>query len=119
LKISIVIEAPDLAKAILELAASLSKRDELNIIENNPGDHDQKDTYTNESNPRVTLEQVRAQLAALVESGKQKEVKELISRYGVRKLAEVPPEKYSDLLKDIEQIRQSQGVDFSETKYQS
>jgi Ca2+-binding EF-hand superfamily protein len=107
LKISIVIEAPDLTKAISELAESLSKGDNLNIIENNRCDHDLNDTFQHDSDSRVTLEQVRAKLASLVESGMQQEVKELISHYGVRKLAEVPPEKYSDLLKTIDQIRQS------------
>jgi 3-methyladenine DNA glycosylase Tag len=106
LKISIVIEAPGLAKAISELAASLSNRDEMNVIENSRSVHDQ-DMYSQDLDSRVTLEQVRAKLTALVESGKQQEVKELISQFGVRKIAEVPPEKYSDLLKAIDQIRKS------------
>lgn len=52
----------------------------------------------------ITLEQVRAKLAALTQSGKQAEVKALITKYGAKKLSEIPKDKYPELLKDAEGI---------------
>ena len=51
-----------------------------------------------------TLEQVRAKLAALTQSGKQAEVKALITKYGAKKLSDIPEERYPELLKDAEGI---------------
>ncbi len=50
----------------------------------------------------ITLEQVRAKLAALSQDGKQAEVKALITEFGVKKLSDVPAEKYSELLAKAE-----------------
>ncbi|MBU5439893.1 rRNA biogenesis protein rrp5 [Tissierella sp. MSJ-40] len=52
-----------------------------------------------------TLEEVRHHLALLSQRGKQAEVKALITKYGVRKLSEIPKEKYPELLKDAEGIQ--------------
>lgn len=51
-----------------------------------------------------TLEEVRHYLALLSQSGKQAEVKALITKYGAKKLSEIPKEKYPELLKDAEDI---------------
>ena len=53
---------------------------------------------------QVTLEEVRAVLAKKSQSDKQAEVKELITKYGAKKLSDIPKEKYPDLLKDAEDI---------------
>ncbi len=66
---------------------------------------------TNETKPVETkvelpsLEEVRHRLALLSQSGKQPEVKALITKYGARKLSEIPKEKYPDLLRDAEEIQ--------------
>jgi hypothetical protein len=52
-----------------------------------------------------TLEEVRHYLAMLSQSGKQAEVKALITRYGARKLSDIPQEKYPELLKDAGEIQ--------------
>ncbi len=52
-----------------------------------------------------TLEEVRLSLAKLSQSGKQKEVKDLITKYGAKKLSDIPAEKYPELLKDAEEIQ--------------
>src|SRR5690606_31907676 len=52
----------------------------------------------------VSLEQVREKLAALAKAGKQEQVKELITSYGVSKLTEIPAEKYAELLEKAEAI---------------
>ena len=52
-----------------------------------------------------TLEEVRHHLALLSQSGKQAEVRALITKYGAKKLSEIPKEKYPELLKDAEGIQ--------------
>lgn len=56
------------------------------------------------SEPAVTLEQVRAKLAALSQAGKAATVKDLIAGFGVAKLTEVPKDKYAELLAQAEEI---------------
>lgn len=48
--------------------------------------------------PEVTLEQVRAALAALSALGKTALVKELLANYGASKLTDIPADKYGELL---------------------
>lgn len=52
----------------------------------------------------VTLEDVRGLLAKLAKDGKQKEVKDLIKKFGATKLTEVASENYEALLKEAEEI---------------
>lgn len=54
--------------------------------------------------PEYTLEQVRAQLAALAQAGKQKRVKELITSFDVKKLTDIPESKYPVLMEKAEKI---------------
>jgi len=54
--------------------------------------------------PKVTLETVRAKLAALAQSGKQAEVKQLITNFGANKLTDIPQERYLELLEKAEAI---------------
>lgn len=49
-----------------------------------------------------TFEEVKAKLAALSQSGKQAEMKQLIMSYGVTKLSDIPAEKYTELMKKVE-----------------
>lgn len=48
----------------------------------------------------ITIEQVRAVLAEKSQSGKQKEVKALIQKYGAEKLTALDKTCYKDLLKE-------------------
>ncbi|MDR9786775.1 MAG: hypothetical protein RJR37_05950 [Peptococcaceae bacterium MAG4] len=52
----------------------------------------------------ITLEDVRAKLAALMQEGKQAEVKALLQRHGGEKLSDIPEEKYPALLEDAEGV---------------
>ena len=52
----------------------------------------------------VTIEQVRKVLAEKSQAGKQPEVKALINRYGVTRLTEIDPAKYSELIKQAEEL---------------
>lgn len=47
---------------------------------------------------KISFEEVRAVLAELTRAGKQKEVKDLITSYGAKKLSNVPEDKYKELL---------------------
>lgn len=55
-----------------------------------------------DSTPPITLEQVRAKLAALTQEGKS--VKGLFPQFGGKKLSEVSADKYPELLKAAEAI---------------
>lgn len=48
--------------------------------------------------PAYTLETVRAKLAALSQSGKQKEVKAIIESFGAAKLTDIPAENYPEVM---------------------
>jgi hypothetical protein len=52
----------------------------------------------------ITLEDVRAKLAALMQEGKQAEVKALLQKHGGEKLSDISEEKYSALLEDAEGV---------------
>lgn len=52
----------------------------------------------------ITLEEVRAKLASLSQSGHQPAVKQLLTSYGVSQLSKVPPEKYPELLEAARKI---------------
>lgn len=57
-----------------------------------------------EEEPKVTKEMVRAAFSKLIKDGKQKEAKELTSKYGAAKLPEVKEEDYAALLKEAEEL---------------
>lgn len=54
--------------------------------------------------PKVTKEMVRAVFSQLIKKGKQKEAKELTSKYGAAKLPDVKEEDYSAILKEAEEL---------------
>ena len=55
--------------------------------------------------PEVTLEQVRAQLAALAAAGKKAEVRDLLAQVGAERLTEVSPKLYGFLLEKAQALR--------------
>ena len=56
------------------------------------------------TNKKISFEDLRGFLAELARDGKQKEVKELITSYGAKKLSEIPEEKYQKLLEKAEKL---------------
>lgn len=56
---------------------------------------DKKDDSKEE--PTISLEKVRERLANLSKSGKQKEVKELLTEFGVKKLSDAKKEDYNSI----------------------
>jgi hypothetical protein len=95
--IKVKIYAPELAAAIQSLADALR-------CAVNQEEPKEEETPTSENLPQYTLEQVRAKLASLAQSGKQKEVKELIASFGVKKLTDIPEDKYPEVMEKAEEI---------------
>ena len=95
--IKVKIYAPELAAAIQSLADALR-------CAVNQEEPKEEETPTSENLPQYTLEQVRAKLASLAQSGKQKEVKELITSFNVKKLSDIPESKYPELMEKAEEI---------------
>lgn len=63
------------------------------------------ETYEeNKEHINITLEGVRATLAAISQNGKQPQVKELLQSFGVVKLSDIDPKNYAALLKEAEKI---------------
>lgn len=52
----------------------------------------------------ISIEKVRAVLAEKSRSGKQPEVKVLITKYGAKKLTDIDPKNYNNLLKEAEEL---------------
>ena len=50
----------------------------------------------------ITVEDVRAVLASISQSGKTAQVKELLIKHGSNRLSEIDPDKYESLLADAE-----------------
>ena len=61
-----------------------------------------REPATSQKDNLPTLEEVRAKLASLSKAGKQARVRELITGFGVKKLSDIPREKYPELLKKAE-----------------
>lgn len=109
--IKVKIYAPELAAAIQSLADAL--RCAVNRNEPIPytlteegikAVEGEAETQPEPEEPKYTLEQVRAKLASLAQSGKQKEVKELIASFGVKKLTDIPEDKYPEVMEKAEEI---------------
>lgn len=54
--------------------------------------------------PRIEFEQVRAFLADKSQDGYTDQVKELLSRYGAKKLSDISPDDYEGLMAEAEEI---------------
>ena len=121
--IKVKIYAPELAAAIQSLADALRcavnqnepipytlTEEGIKAVEGEvetqpePEEPKEEETPTSENLPQYTLEQVRAKLASLAQSGKQKEVKELIASFGVKKLTDIPEDKYPEVMEKAEDI---------------
>lgn len=77
-----------------------------NTAGNSPAETHEDDGKAGTSEPEktVTIEDVRAVLAAKSQDGKTKEVKALLMKYDAGKLSGVKPEDYAALLKEAEAL---------------
>lgn len=120
INVKVRLESPELMAAILALAEALPQiklgavlpiKEEQTVEPNtevikteSKNQEPLKQEFKKEESKTVTLEDVRAKLAALSQAGKQKEVKALIKKFGANKLTEVAAENYEALLKEAEAI---------------
>jgi len=104
MEIKVTVEAsPELMTAIDNLTAALVEIISINLkpgVKPMPvGTKETKpaDKTKHADQPTLTLETVRANLAALSQSGKQKEVKAIMESFGVAKLTDIPAENYPEV----------------------
>ncbi|MHB8061338.1 MAG: rRNA biogenesis protein rrp5 [Ruminiclostridium sp.] len=88
----------ELPKSTTEKADKANSEDKGKAEDPKPED----DSPTKEE---ITLEQVRAKLTALSHSGKQVQVKALITKFGASKLSDIPAEKYAEVLSEAEGLK--------------
>lgn len=112
INVKVKLESPELMAAILALAEALPRVqlsgfksiEDVQAIKVNGMGLEVKADVTKEEAKVIALEEVRAKLASISKSGKQKEVKALIQKYGAKKLTEIGSHDYEALLKDAEAI---------------
>lgn len=97
----------DIANSINSIAASLETL--IEVLDKTEATEEKETTsvaadtiVTDTKAEPITLEQVRAVLAAKSQSGKQPEVKALITKHGGQKLTDLSPSCYEELLKEAE-----------------
>ena len=102
INIRVRVDSPDIMNALLALAEALPQMKTRVQIKEEP--KEVQASKEKEEAKTITLEEVRSVLAKLSQDGKQKEVKELIKKFGSKKLTDIPKDKYPELLKEVELI---------------
>ena len=54
--------------------------------------------------PHYTLESVQKAFGDLAKAGMKSDLKELLSRHGVKKVSELPPEEYGNIMDELEEL---------------
>ena len=54
--------------------------------------------------PAYTLESVQKAFGDLAKAGMKADLKELLSRHGVKKVSELPPEEYGNIMDELEEL---------------
>ena len=84
-----------------EISQKPCMQDEISEDRETPEDADEPMEPTTElkdEGPGYTLVQVREKLSELQKAGKRAKVQELIAGFGVKKLTEVPEDRYTELM---------------------
>ena len=103
MEIKVTVEAsPELMLAVDNLTAALIEIININL-KTGPADS-AKPADKPADQPTLTLETVRAKLANLSQGGKQKEVKAIIESFGVKKLTDIPAEKYPEVMEKAAEL---------------
>ena len=63
-----------------------------------------EDAPPNEKPKAPTLEEVRHRMTVIAQAGYSAEVKALITKYGARKLSDIDPSQYDELLKEADAL---------------
>lgn len=99
-KLEISIKADELVAAMQNLTAALAGK----YRENNNAQPQESAASVEQTEKTITIEAVRAVLAEKSQAGKQPQVKELITKFGAKKLTDVDPAQYAELLKAAEAL---------------
>jgi hypothetical protein len=112
INLTVKLESPELMAALLAIAESLPQMKLGTILPIKEGqavknlgiknEEVMKEEIKTEEVKTIALEDVRAKLASLSQSGKQRDVKELITKYGAKKLTDIDPACYEKLLNEAE-----------------
>ena len=86
---------PEQEKAQKIEQASLEKK---TVGEKKPAAKDSSNGSSKKAEPPITIPQIRAVLAEKSQAGLTEKVKELVQSYGVKKLSEIDPEKFPEVL---------------------
>ena len=106
-KQDLLVDLVKTARSALVRALTEAEEEDVPVEEDTAAKEDapvEEDAPAEEKAVTITLEEVRAKLAALSQGGKQAEVKALITKYGAQKLSDIPEDKYQALLKEAEEI---------------
>ncbi|EQB4336182.1 hypothetical protein ACYJ2V_000086 [Clostridium botulinum] len=79
------------------------KNEQVQVVEE-PKKKDKEDKPVEETKPEITKEMVRAVFTKLIQTGKQKEAKEITLKYGASKLPELKEEHYAAVIKEVEAL---------------
>ena len=63
-----------------------------------------EDAPPKEKPKALTLEEVRHRMTVIAQAGYSAEVKALITKYGARKLSDIDPSRYEELLKEADAL---------------
>lgn len=63
---------------------------------------DDKKEESKDEEPKVTKEMIRERLGVIMKKGKQKEVKELVAKYGASKVPDIKEEDYAAIYQEAE-----------------
>lgn len=100
MELTIKIDAPQIVEAINNLAHSINNFSATGncvseLIEKSVEIHNK---------PSVSMEEVRGLLSELAKTGKQTEVKALLSKYNVSRLTDIPTDRLAEIWEDAQKI---------------
>jgi hypothetical protein len=113
INVKVKIESPELIAALLAFAEALPQMQLGSALPIKEGqavkaiESEVKTEMKNEESLKqeiktIALEEVREKLASLSQLGKQSAVKDLITKFGAKKLTDIDPACYEELLKEAE-----------------
>lgn len=119
MELKIKIEAPGLEGAIHTLAQALANYElpaqptDLKDVKELPTEKEEPTKTTEdvkeeepekEETPTVSLEDVRVKLAEVAQKGKQRDIKEIITSFGAKKLSDIPEDQLPEVLEKAKAI---------------
>jgi hypothetical protein len=111
INVKVKFDSPELIAALAAIAEALPQMQLGNVLlakevqtaeVNESESKTEKEESTKEEIIKIDLEDVREKLASLSQSGKQAQVKALITKFGAKKLTDIDSACYEELLKEAE-----------------